>query len=480
MAITYMSWNVQNFGQATQAYANAKGNNSLLLAQFIARTAARNDVSILSIMEVMPTALPHLRSLLAALNAHASAGANDWMFDYIKGSVDTLTPPGAVVNSPADLSWQSGTFSPRREGYGIFWRNGHADFTMLRAVDDMSEGSWHGGGYAPPAPVPTNVLVLSRMGRDLIAAQRPPRAAANFNPAGAAGAPFGISYYPDVSTLIGPGSIWYEDTRRPAVAIIRRTAGVGDAAKVVPLLTYHAPSNPALAALGTYISGLAKPLYVAGAVAADNKPSGASFHPSRTVASGDFNLPAGGGNNWANAYSAYVNAFGAADGGGNPNGGANATPIYDDNAPITTTIQIYAMGGGGLFNGPAINAANNNAYSFSAIDNMFERNTAHTHFAIVDLMADVRGANVDTMAGIQAYAADMNFLDAANMGAHANTGPVDAAGNSIFTFFDAGIANDWATFLAGVNAGTFPNARSAAVFLRQFVSDHLPMMIEFT
>ncbi len=485
MAITYINWNVQNFGQKTRAYWDAKGINSSRLVKFIAYLVKRNAASILSIMEVTPAALPDLRQLLTALNTIASEGKGDWMFDYIKGATAGDTLPGQNLNSANLLSWKSGATAPRQEGYALFWRDAHPDFEMLWAAQTMSEGAWHGKNYQRNAPV-EHAISLSVHGRDVrsVTSTGPRlRPVVNFNPnAPLSSAEFPSSYFPDVARGLGAQSLYWSDSRRPAYALIWRKVGgeFSQEQRVVPLLAYHAPSYSGLAGTGVYVSGMARELYAVPGIDVKNRPALALISPVRFVASGDFNAPADGGKNFDYYYSAYKNPFNKTSVIGNEKalfGVANGTPIYDGDNAVSTTIQIYEPING-LFNGDPINSPQNSAYEFSAIDNMFHRACAPTYFGIVDVLSELQGVDSDIAAGIKAYATKLAGLDA-NRNTSPNSGPV-RNGEQVFSCFQANIANDWKTFLQGVQAGKMKNARSAALFMRMFVSDHLPMMIRFT
>ncbi len=471
--IRYMSWNVQNYGQNTAFYSLLKGANSFRLARFIARLVNRYSIDILGVMEVTPTAYPHLVSLVQALNN--VMGVTDWCFDWVKGSVDNNLPASAV-NAPGNLTWKSGM---RQEGYAFFWRNGSADFTMLRAEFNMSEGARRLAAYAP-AYFPGNAVSLSLMGRDIVPSRggsARPRPSTNVNPAAVNALDFDYAYYPDVSKNVGAWSVFWSEVRRPAYVMIRMTMAGTNAQKVVPIVLFHAPSNQAMAKLGTFICGLARELYAVKDIDVNRRPTGALIHPLKFIASGDYNARVSTTDTtWANFYYSFYNGF-AATVATNPAGGANGTAMYDNTAPIATTVQIQQFNNG-LFNGPPILGANPNDYSFSSIDDMFRRGlTLHggSDYFVWDLVTEVMAGHADIVLGIQAYAAGLNAIAAgAAGGVDAAEGPLDANGDALFGFF-----TDWNAFIADVNNGRFTTARSAAEFVRMFVSDHSPLVIDF-
>lgn len=486
MPVGVMIWNVQNFGQGTAFYNTTKGLNSVQLAQFIARVAAAQaNLGVLFMLEVMPGALPHLQQVMHALNAVASGGLNDWMFDWVKGSVGVVNP-AAPVAAPADTSWRSGGQAPRQEGYAVFWRNGHEGFRMMRAETGMSEGTWRSAAYAP-AYDPGNVASLSLHGRD-VARIRPAypalRPIANFAVGGAPwGALFPTSYYPDVGRIFGAGALYYSDTRRPAYAVIRLNTADPIAARVVPIMAFHAPSYAPVASAGTFVASMARELYALKTIDANDTPTGPLFNPVKFIAGGDFNVTADGDNHWDDTFGGFWRAYPATLPTDAPYGGANSGgSVYNNAGPITTTIQINARNVAGIFIGPAIFTGNRQDYEFSAIDNMFYRGFMPATALVADMLSMLMGAggvNPNIQAGIQAYGPAMLVLHGTNGGANANTGPVDAAGNSVFNCFDnyGGGVGTWLSFLVDVLAGQFTTARSAAVFCRMFVSDHRPLLV---
>ena len=477
MSIVHMSWNVQNFGQGTPYYTSLKGANSVLLAEFIARIVLRYHVKVLTLMEVTPTAQPHLDSVCLALNA-LTTEENDWCYDYVAGSL--TVGPGAAAPNSAATTWYSGWGSPRQEGYAVFWMNDDPDFTMLRAEEDMSFGTRSAVNY-DAVYLPGHAVSLSRYGRDFAPVGTRAtwmRPTANFNPGGVLTmADFPPAYYPGVSTLTNDRHFDYTVARRPAYALISRTKGATPPEKILALSAYHAPSRNAKAQIGTYFAGMAIEHYVLKTPDANKRPTGALFAPNAFIASGDYNLHASTAANWNRFFYSFSNAFNATFAparnvpGGSPAGGAAGTPVSTQLAPIRTTVQLDQFVGGQFTGAPIMGGAVAN-YQFSTIDNLFHRAlpTPGT-IQVVDLLTDVMTVDPNIMAGIQAYFPAMLAL---NPGANAVTGPVNALGNPQFNFF-----TNWTNFLVDMNNGVFTTARSAAEFVRSFVSDHMPMVVAF-
>jgi hypothetical protein len=93
--------------------------------------------------------------------------------------------------------------------------------------------------------------------------------------------------------------------------------------------------------------------------------------------------------------------------------------------------------------------------------------------------------NGQLMAGVPVsiFANSINWAilnhDAATGPINNNTGPLSGPGNQWYGLLSAAILNDWVDFRTGINQGWMPDARSAALFYRTFISDHLPLMIDF-
>lgn len=490
MALRVMIWNVQNFGQGTVFYNLTKGANSSLLAQFIGRmAAAQPNLGVIFLMEVMPGSLADLTQVMDALNAVASGGLNDWMFDWIKGSVGQNNP-AAPVNAPGDLAWRSGERAPRQEGYAVFWRNGHPDFEMMHAETAMSEGAWRDAAYAPLYD-PGQVLSLSLTGRD-VTRVRPAsprlRPVANFNTGGAPwGGVFPTSCYPDVGRAYGATSLYYNYTRRPAYAVIRLTAPGAQDAKVLPIMAFHAPSHKPVAGAGTFVAAMSRELYALKAIAAET-PTGPLFRPLKFIAGGDFNIAANAANAWEYFYGGFLRGFNALTPTpplGQPYGGANASGSVAGAAGVPTTVQIKTRNGAGVFNGPPITGGAVANYKFSAIDNGFYRGFIPSYVNVWDMVDEVMGPgggpmNAGIQAGIQGYMVHLFGLAIANGGSDPDTGPQNALGQPVFDFFGnyAGGVGRWNDFFWDVCMGQFQTPRAAAVFYRMFVSDHLPILVQ--
>jgi hypothetical protein len=133
--------------------------------------------------------------------------------------------------------------------------------------------------------------------------------------------------------------------------------------------------------------------------------------------------------------------------------------------------------------GPPIVSANPNDYYRAPIDEMFYRiphiNMRHSfeRLLIPELVRfgqPLAGAAVANLWNSVAWAIINN-----GAGPIGNGGPGHAPGNQYYPLLNALVLNDWFNFGTGVHQGWMPNARSAALFYRTFISDHLPLLIDF-
>ena len=480
--IRVMSWNVQNFGQTTLKDQQRKGLNSQFLAQFIGYAVQIKEIDILGVMEVMPDSQTHLDNVLISIVA--ATEDNTWCYDWIKGSVEQGVAEGEqYVTTPGDLTWRSGSNAPGQEGYAIFWRNGSQAFDMLPARRAMSQGARRMTNYKPTSPPVANAVSLSLEGRRTDRTQRTKRlsdgttirswvpglAASGFQPAGPW--QWETSFYSYAGGAYDQFVYWAR-SRRPAYCAIRISADGGTQDYVIPIMFFHAPSRYRPARWSTYISGLAQELYV------NRQANGALTYHDNAIAAGDYNTEVHEPNRWDLDYGSFHNPFGAA-----ATAGANCTPLYDfgTSANYKTTVQLNHLVAG-RFTGKAIESTSIADYYKKSIDEMFHRGLELTpngeNFYLWPVPAEVMANGSMVGAPVQVYANNLqSILDTSvqsGWGVDPDYGPKDEAGDYIFPFL-----TDWTTFYAGVQAGTLTDARSAAEFVREFVSDHFPIVIDF-
>jgi Endonuclease/Exonuclease/phosphatase family len=490
MTIRLMAWNIQNFGTASANYTLYKGTNSVHLANFIAGVINAYQIDVLMMMEVSQDAQASLNAVLAALNN--GLATKEWCYDWIPCSVKeaiATTPPGSI-NSSDDLSWKGSFVSNRSEGYAVFWKNEQqaARFKMLGAAQNMSEGVRKDATYNP-AYVPAHCISLSLNGRNYRTIRPVPYVQAE---SGFVQASYGDHWinagYPDISSKGNPYLPRWERVRRPAWIAIEIVAAGGQANTVIPFVVYHAPSKRQLSRPGNYLNGLAQELYVLKTVT-NNVPSGALFYHSKAVAAGDYNLDTRTGKDWR-IYRTFYQPFGA--NATEWNSGANMTPLSTDARWVQTTVQVRQRVRGKPI-GPQIQDNDINNYYHSVIDNIFHRGLTNPQTRRADLTAAVMNGSALTGAFISNF---FNHIDRWRAIALARGGDVDPMLGPRFPVTRKRVRTlepkfpnmiNWQYFIAGLHQGNFTGnwnsetggARSAAMFIHDFISDHLPVFVEF-
>lgn len=483
------AWNVQNFGAKTDVYRRYKGKNSSAVADFIAAVAHEYEIDVLLMMEVMRKSEAHLDNVMYALNEPLADADADWCYDWIRGATKqplAVTPAGNIATK-SDLAWSSSSHASRSEGYAIFWRDNQKDrFTMQRSPTTVSQGSWGAARFTGPAQ-PRHVLGLSLQGRRFrtvgplpyVQAERP--FSQTFP-----GQNMGDSLYPDVSKFATLGQPFWERVRRPAYVVLSLNLAHGaQREKMLPLMAYHAPSRLAGAAMGTYLSGLAKELY------ALTDAHGNDYYHARAFAAGDYNVSVRLPGAWTDFYRTYWRVLG----GPTWNSGAGCNALSTDTHPQSTIITLKHLGASGKHNGPPIESNDLDDYEGSAIDNLFERGLANTVPRVLRLDRNVMLGGPFTGAFLQQWAPR---LTKAMNAALASGGRIDPDLGPMLIVRDGrnkrklvpSFANmtDWTAFTRAINRGYFrgdwttgqgADARGAAVFTHDFVSDHLPVCVDF-
>jgi hypothetical protein len=487
--IRVMAWNIQNFGTGSHTYGYYKGDDSYLLVEFLNAVVKHFQIDIFAIMEVSPNANASLDNLMFSLNR--GLNPKDWCYDYVKGSVEEKLEVKAAnaINSPDDLNWGSSSVATRSEGYAVFWRNSQAArFKMLKASQDMSFGTSWVQGYAPPYR-PDHALSLNLKGRDFRLIDPPPYVSVEYS--------FKItkpnetwidSLYPDVSKYVNPYIPRWQTVRRPAYCLIEVQSGGGERQKICPIMVYHAPSQNQVARPGIYLSALAQELYVHKGIVND-KPSGALAYHDKAIAAGDYNLDAKVDDNWTSSYRSYYRPMNAP----NPeNTGANCTATYDDQNFDRTTVQVNEY----VFGTPTGNPIESDTiadYYHSSIDNLFYRGLAGVRAFVPALPALVMDAGDLTGAPLKIWKNHLERIAYDSVrnkwGVDPNKGPLKRMiikGKTEYLPIFSNMTN-WSLFLRGIRIGRFEGdhdtdtggARSAAEFIHDFVSDHLPLIVEF-
>jgi hypothetical protein len=468
--VRFVSWNIENYGNGIVKQLRGPGVGRL--NEFIAAVVATQQVDILGIMEVWPIGVTPLNHLLRCIRA---ATQNDeWCYDVVKGCVanGVAVGEGNIVGS-GSLQWQSGQFAPRREGYAFFWDNGSAEFNMVRSRINMSEGTRYIGNVGP---VPGHAVSLSLRGR-----QTQPRVASPYieavggiDPPNGAFGNWEDSYYPESSNY-NAFQVYYDQARRPAYVIVDMRDGANDQENLMPLMIYHTPAANLPAKVGTFMGGMAQELYAihtrdgfgawqAGLMAQDN-----------ALAAGDYNARVDKASTWNNCYKGFHLGY-----GGTRDSGANMTPMYTNAAPRRTVVQTND---GFANTGNPINSATPADFYRAPIDEMFERTPNATHsYRRVLIPELVRQGQPLAGNPVSNFVRSINYAIANHdvaTGAIGNGGPMRGANDPYYPLLAPTIINDWQDFRAGITQGYMPDARSAALFYRTFISDHLPLLIDY-
>ncbi len=487
--IRAMSWNIQNFGTGSPTYTNYKGEDSYLLVEFINSIVKHYQIDILMIMEVSQFAEGSLDNLMFALNR--GLNPKDWCYDWIKGSVAQKLEVKAAnaINSPNDLNWGSSSVSSRSEGYAVFWRNSQTTrFKMLKASQTMSFGTNWVQGYNP-AYKPDHSISLNLKGREFRLIKPPPYVSVEYSFKNThPDQNWKDSLYPDVSKFVNPYVPRWQSVRRPAYCLIEVQSVGGERQKICPIMAYHAPSSSQVARPGIYLSALAQELYVHKAIVAD-KPTGALTYHDKAIASGDYNLDAKVGDNWTSSYKSYYRPMNATR-PENTGAACNATYTNVDFERTTVQVNSYQFG---TPTGTPIESNDIEDYYHSSIDNLFYRGLTGVTAYVPMLPELVMDDGHLTGPPLKLWKTQLERF--AYNSTRDGWGVSDTQGPlkrmlvnrrwGLHPLFPN--MTNWKLFLRGIRIGRFEGnhdtgtggARSAAEFTHDFVSDHLPLIVEF-
>lgn len=472
--ITFMSWNIQTFGDAMIT----RGDYTAL-CNFIAHVAFNQNVDVLAIMELRQLGVAHLPTLKASLNnVYGVNGVNgDWYYDSIKGAV-RANINGAVINDHNDLNWDS----DHHEGYAVFWNNSrHADFTMLGTRNAYSNGTLP----APPPDIPANVLSLVLEGRDQTQQDNPWFDAPAFNPA-APNADFPLDFLrSNPSVMFQNNAIQVErgGVRRPCYFVLnvqgRQAPNNNPANHLVPVLIYHCTSHKRSRRLNTQLAGYSRQLYQVDDNSLPANPNPNWININNAIIAGDFNIDANRRNQGElggvayDAYTVFTNNFVAK--------GANCQALLDVNSidaagnPNTpkTTVQLNWP----LIGGTPINSINVDDYRRLAIDNIFYRTGG-----AVNLVAPNAAPVYEPVYDLLTALININGQIAPNLISNFTNWNIVFQQWQLFwrilygRFFD-----DPNNFIHHLyywqQLDPHEDARQAATFIRNYISDHLPVTI---
>jgi hypothetical protein len=479
--ITFMSWNVQEFGVNRMTRGNY-----VPLCNLIARVAWSQGADIFALMELERDGVAHLPTLAAALNAIYGGNA-DWYFDWIKGAIREGIG-GNPIRGAADLDWDY----DHREGYAVFWNDErNADFAMIPAVLPYSSGVTSGRLAQRPNRIPPNVLSLVLQGRK----------AGELKEDGWFHAPDFDPNNPDYewpgldflkSNTLKQGVTEVGGPRRPCFFVLNltRNAPFNQPANCLfPMLVFHATANPRSREYDTQLGSYSRQLYQVDSTPTTQNPTYVTV--DNALIAGDFNVDANNREEQsADAYKAYIYKW--------DYGGANCFGWLDvtvaPTAPTSVALTVsYAS------KEPILSDARTGYYK-EAIDNIFFRMPKNQNMSVVvgpyqsvfDMVAAVMAGGAlchANMPGlIAAFAAPIDqIIDKFPEADPRSATPAvlkikrgrDGVTVTIESILMRGIYK-WPPFFGGLKNGTFPTPRTAAEFVKKFVSDHLPVTIRFT
>lgn len=485
--ITAVVWNIQTFGDTMEA---RRGTAYAPLCCFIGRVLAELNADVFVLMELRSGGRPYLPTLLAVLNFLLN---NGWQYDYIPGSIVE-----GVQGIPQAANNLGFTQMGHSEGYAVFWRNDANKFTMRPASRTRLSGH-------PIANQSYINLVFEGRTPANVDAQTEILTAPNFNPLNNNPNLWGNLGFTQNSPMAELRPLRWDKVRRPCYCVLDLAAGGARRDQLLPIVVYHAPSpTGSMRFPGTFIgvqaSALSRQLYQ---VDDTNQPNPTPVNVNQAVVAGDFNLDRNGNNQAVlAAYNAYTENFNA--GNNNNEGGAQLPNILvndQQNAANNLTAVRLSRSDGTPILGP-----NTTDYFWLAIDNLFYRNLnlhppaqGAVYNVLSDLIGDplhgVYGALVDTTQkrrGIKAFntalEAALHPLDGSDPYpeiARPSDTPCKKRqrlnnGQMNYTGLVLQGLEDYDNYKEDLENGYFSNARRAAEFYVNSVSDHLPVVFRFT
>lgn len=480
--ITFVSWNVETFGDNGDQWNAARGPNYQPICDFIANVLKMVDADILAMMELRSNGFNYLPTLVASLNN--KFGVANWQYDYIPGAV--AAGNARPINAFAQLGWP---IQAHGEGYALLWRNNPAKFTMLPTRVNMS-GNPIGG---------TSKIGLILNGKQAVFGANGWYAAPNFDPNAPPPAP-----WPNLDFCI-PNPVHSGDTqltlaRRPCYFVIQlanTNVYNNPAYNLFPFVVFHAPYRDRSTPWSVQLSGYSREMFQP-----DNTTLGIQTltTTNQALLSGDFNIDSNDNNNVdVGAYYSIVNTFN--------NGGAQCNYV----TPGTTQPDNYTAVHLYTNDDPRnlITGTNSTDYRWLAIDKIFWRDingilssTAVPGGPVLDLIRMVMkvGNTYGPLVSTGALRQDiMSFWDTvfdegtSNLppypgppkypyndpqnGTPAKTNILDQYG--FYTGPVVPYLQDYGNFMSDLDNGYFSNARRAAEFIFDCVSDHLPVVARF-
>ncbi len=503
--ITIMYWNVQDLGTFSPW---RRGTNYQPICNFIAGMAEQNNVDVFCLMESRRDFVPHIPTLLAALddsfgNAHKNA---DWYYDWIPGSIkgdlntrfaEDDTPEEklkrrkvsvfqdreAARRTPTQFDELAYTTTGHYEGYVILWNRSSAAFDMLIRNAGPSGGvvtglnGDHAAAYHAINLVFEGRAVTGWVPRALVHSQHYQLSASGYDPANPGNTDWA---HLDFSQRLLASGRWYE-VRRPAYCTLEIANQVGDAAKYLPIVVFHAPSAEGSGAFGgTDRCGLSRPMYQA------QRLDGQWVNANRVVVGGDYNVST------QHEYN-YVYTTFTADRGADDDTGAgcaqfvpsrSGTGQEDLSKSIVRVTQPSPLGGGyrNLIQiEPALgHIDSNDLYRSFAVDNIFTRGFSAAvaplaNYEVYNLQVQLQTSQSAVVT--LSKAAFYNFIQQ-----ETRTLARDGTGNPLSfgtVLFYTNIL-DYPQMMAQLNGRQFTSPRRTAEFTNTFLSDHMPLIVSVT
>jgi len=464
--ITIVIWNVETFGDAWLAQ---RGANYTPICRFIARVLDEVDADVFCMMELRSGGTPYLATLRAAINNLQPA--EYWRYEWIPGAVVPFTPfPPA---NAADLGFLQAAHS---EGYALLWRD-KPEFDML---DTRVALSGH--------PLAGN----SRIG--LVFTGRPPAltpagwfSAPNFDPANPPAVWNQLDF--PIPAPIHAGDIRWDQSRRPCYFVLDlNRVGVPRSQQLLPILVFHAPNSLFSTRFAVQCNAYSTELYQ---VDDTTQPAVAMTNVNQAFAAGDFNLNRNDANDQnTDAYFAFSNDFNYQP--INNQGGAQLRNIWVSSGNLPDNLTAVRLS---RQDGTPIVTNNPRDYYWLAIDNAFYRNlnavlpAANYSGPVYDIVAEVmQHGNLVNTPGKRAVVQSFAAAIAAQVANYPYTQPVTNTPSTrkrgrddqwIYTPIIANLQN-YIPYSANLNLGYFTNARRAAEFVVNSISDHLPLVFRFT
>jgi hypothetical protein len=505
--ITVMYWNVQDLGVFSP---DRRGVDFKPICNFIGGFAARFNVDVFCLMESREWFVPHLDTLMKAMDdAFKKAGKDsNWFYDWIPGSIkgDLTTrfeeddPPNARKKRktadygtredkrrmPTKFNELAYTMTGHNEGYVIFWNEDSTSFDIVSRNSGPSGGVNTGlNGDHAKAKHAINLVYTGRQIEGWVQTQGVQRAhwqlaASGYSPTNPGNTDWALLDFCERSLTVGH---WYA-VRRPAYCVLSVANQGSDSARYLPIVVFHAPSAEASGAFGgTDRCGLSLQIYEA------LPPEGGGddwVTANRVVIGGDFNVSS------QHEYSYVFETF-TSNRGANNNSGAGCTqfvPSREDEIDDYLSKSIVRVtkpspDGGGYRNMIQIlpgtgGTDSNELYRSLAVDNIFTRGFSTAvppkpDYQVFNLQEDLQtnGSTVATLAKASFYAFIKN--ETKNMARNKDGNPVGAFGGIYYPNI-----LDYAAMMTQLNATHFTSPRRTAEFTNTFLSDHMPLIVTVT